>query len=131
MFGDTDQARIVRSPMTHTYQKLRIQESTMNNTKGSQMLSKLPFCMTLLIGIAILCPNAALAEKKDIVHDAEYYILEAQHGGEWAAEDKELDAKLAALRKKHGTPPNIVYVLWDDVALWRHWHTRHPKGSWF
>ena len=53
----------------------------------------------------------------DIVHDAEYYILEAQNGKRWAAEDEQLDARLAELRRKHGTPPNIVYVLWDDMTF--------------
>jgi arylsulfatase len=53
---------------------------------------------------------------KDIVHDAEYYILKAQNGPRWAAEDKKLDRRLAALARKHGRPPNIVYVLWDDTA---------------
>jgi hypothetical protein len=35
----------------------------------------------------------------EIIHDAEYYVLEAQHGKKWAAEDKELDKKLAKLLK--------------------------------
>ena len=54
---------------------------------------------------------------KDVVHDAEYYILKMQNGERWAAEDKELNAKLAALREKYGTPPNIIYLLWDDTAF--------------
>ena len=37
---------------------------------------------------------------KDIVHDAEYYILEGQNGERWAAEDVGLDQKLAALKEK-------------------------------
>ncbi len=53
----------------------------------------------------------------DIVHDAEYYVLTAQNGERWATEDEEIDAKLAELREKHGQPPNIVYVLWDDTAF--------------
>ena len=53
-----------------------------------------------------------------IVHDAEYYILQSQNGEKWAAEDKVLDQKLAALKKKNGgKPPNIVYLLWDDTAF--------------
>ena len=52
---------------------------------------------------------------KDIVHDAEYYILEAQNGKQWAAEDKEIDKKLAALRKKFGKHPNIIHIMWDDM----------------
>ena len=54
---------------------------------------------------------------KDIVHDAEYYILESQNGERWAAEDVELDQKLAALKEKYGQPPNIVYILWDDQQV--------------
>ncbi len=49
-----------------------------------------------------------------VVHDAEYYIIEAQNGEKWSAEDKDIQQKLADLKKKHGTPPNIVYILWDD-----------------
>jgi len=43
-----------------------------------------------------------------IVHDAEFYVLKSQNGEKWAAEDKTLDKKLAALREKHGRPPNII-----------------------
>ena len=50
------------------------------------------------IVLAMLClsTNNALAGKKrgKIVHDAEYYILDAQNGERWAAEDKDLDKKL-------------------------------------
>ena len=52
-----------------------------------------------------------------IVHDAEYYILEAQNGEKWAKEDKALDQKLAELKKKFGTPPNIIHIMWDDTAF--------------
>ena len=63
-------------------------------------------------------PQAVAQQKQgNIVHDAEYYILEAQNGEKWAAEDKELDKKLAELQKKYGQPPNIVYILWDDTAF--------------
>ncbi len=66
--------------------------------------------------LAVLCWSA-VGVAKDIVHDAEYYVLKAQHGDKWAAEDKELDKKLAALRKKHGRPPNIIHIMWDDTAV--------------
>jgi arylsulfatase len=59
----------------------------------------------------------AQSKQPEIVHDSEYYILEAQHGQAWAAEDKDLDAKLAELRKKYGTPPNIIHIMWDDMAV--------------
>jgi arylsulfatase len=45
-----------------------------------------------------------------MIHDSEYYILEAQHGARWAAEDKDLDQKLADLRHKYGAPPNIIHI---------------------
>ena len=60
--------------------------------------------------------SAATAQDK-IVHDAEFYILEAQHGERWAAVDGKLDEKLAALRQKYGRPPNIVHIMWDDTAF--------------
>ena len=52
-----------------------------------------------------------------IVHDAEYYILYEQHGEKWEVEDKDLDVKLAELRNKYGAPPNIVHIMWDDMAF--------------
>ena len=53
----------------------------------------------------------------NIVHDAEYYLVEAQNEEAWAAEDQDIDARLAALREKHGTPPNIIHIMWDDTAF--------------
>jgi len=59
-------------------------------------------------------PDAAPGQ---IVHDAEYYILREQHKDRWADEDAELDARLEALREKHGSPPNIIHIMWDDMAF--------------
>ncbi len=54
----------------------------------------------------------------DIAHDSEYYILEAQHAAEWAEDDKIVDEKLAAFREKNGgKPPNILYILIDDIGF--------------
>ena len=54
----------------------------------------------------------------DIVHDAEYYVLAKQNGEKWAAEDKGLDDKLAAFRQRNGgKPPNILYILIDDIGF--------------
>jgi arylsulfatase len=54
----------------------------------------------------------------DIVHDAEYYISEAQNGEKWAADDKLVDEKLAAFRRQNGgKPPNIFYILIDDIGF--------------
>ncbi|MBO6893757.1 MAG: sulfatase-like hydrolase/transferase [Roseibium sp.] len=58
------------------------------------------------------------AQGTPIVHDAEYYILEAQNGEAWAAEDAELDAELAAIKERNGgKPPNIFYILIDDIGF--------------
>jgi arylsulfatase len=61
------------------------------------------------------CGSAVAAE---IIHDAEYRIIERQHGDRWAVEDTEIDAKLAEIRKNNGgKPPNILYILLDDVGF--------------
>ena len=52
-----------------------------------------------------------------VIHDAEYYILFDQHGDEWAVEDQDLDAKLVELEERFGAKPNIVHVMWDDMAF--------------
>jgi len=51
---------------------------------------------------------------QNIVHDAEYYIIEAQNGDRWDVEDKDIDKKLKELEKKFGTKPNIIHFMWDD-----------------
>ena len=58
---------------------------------------------------------AALAQ--NIVQDAEYYVLEAQNGDKWAAENVDLDKRLAELREKFGRPPNLIQIMWDDTAF--------------
>ncbi|MBV8575012.1 MAG: hypothetical protein JOZ58_08235 [Acetobacteraceae bacterium] len=59
----------------------------------------------------------AQADKPKIAQDSEYYILDAQHGEQWAVEDKDLDQKLAELRQKYGAPPNIIHILFDDTPV--------------
>ncbi|RKZ45613.1 MAG: sulfatase, partial [Gammaproteobacteria bacterium] len=68
-----------------------------------------------MVALGILAGAPLMAT--DIIHDAEYYILKAQHGKTWAEQDQEIDAKLKALREKHGAPPNIVHIMWDDTAV--------------
>jgi len=60
----------------------------------------------------------ALAGEGDIVHDSEYYILEAQNAERWAADDKAVDEKLAAFRQRNGgKAPNLLYILVDDIGF--------------
>ena len=55
---------------------------------------------------------------QDIVHDTEYYILEAQHGEQWQRDDETVDQKLADFRRQNaGNPPNILYILIDDIGF--------------
>ncbi len=70
-------------------------------------------------GITLLMTTAlAHAQEDPIVRDAEYRILERQHGERWASEDADIDAKLAEFAEKNGgKPPNILYILLDDVGF--------------
>ena len=71
-----------------------------------------------LLLVALIIGFSSYAQKKGaIIHDAEYYILKAQHGDEWAKQDKDIQKKLAKLEKKHGRKPNIVHIMWDDTAV--------------
>lgn len=73
----------------------------------------------LFISIIFLALSLSTqAQDAPIVHDAEYYILEAQNGERWADEDKAIDKTLANFRKQNdGNPPNIVYILLDDIGF--------------
>ncbi len=48
--------------------------------------------------------------------DAAYNALAKKNAAKWAEEDKQIDQKLAALKKKFGKRPNIIYILSDDVG---------------
>jgi arylsulfatase A-like enzyme len=79
--------------------------------------------MHLKVTLSILLlafPQLSLANAKsgEIQHDAEHYMLLAQHGDKWAQEDVTIEAKLAEIRKANGgKPPNILFVLIDDVGF--------------
>ena len=57
------------------------------------------------------------AENGSIIHDADHYVLKAQYGTKWDAEDASLNARLAKLRERYGTPPNIIHIMWDDTPV--------------
>jgi len=73
------------------------------------------------VGIAIALatwPQSTEADTSTIRHDADYYILQAQHAEQWAKDDAAVNAKLEAFRKANGgKPPNILYVLIDDMGF--------------
>ena len=78
-------------------------------------LSVTAIAMAIGVTFSFVSPNVFAA--KDIVHDAEYYILDAQNGKKWAAEDKDLNKRLEALKKKYGQPPNLIHIMWDDTPF--------------
>ena len=71
---------------------------------------------TALTLLVLMAAGVALA--KDLVHDSEYYVLEAQHAEEWVKDDAVVDKKLADFRMKNGgNSPNIIYILIDDIGF--------------
>ncbi len=71
------------------------------------------FVLTFALGA-----SAAAAQGTDVVHDAEYYILQAQHAEQWAQDDAAVDGLLEEFRAKNdGNPPNIISVLIDDIGF--------------
>ena len=48
--------------------------------------------------------------------DAPFMALQERNKDKWAAEDKQIDEKLAALEERFGKKPNIIYILTDDVG---------------
>ena len=70
----------------------------------------------LLLAVGTETPRAKAAE--DVVHDAEYYVLRAQHAEQWAADDAAVDTRLAAFRERNGgKAPNILFILIDDIGF--------------
>ena len=71
---------------------------------------------TALVVLSISGVTSSQAAK--LVHDSEYYILEAQNKDKWAVDDKAVDTKLAAFKAKNGgKPPNFLYILIDDIGF--------------
>jgi arylsulfatase len=93
--------------------------------KRSELLQGLMIVLTaVLMSCAFGTPETTAKEGPpanpagEIVHDAEYYISEAQNKEKWAADDREVDRKLAEFMKKNeGKPPNLLYILVDDLGF--------------
>ena len=81
-------------------------------------MPRLSTCLTLVLSLVTLNQCWAQVEKIKIVHDAEHAMIAAQHGAQWVQEDAKIDAMLSGVRAKHGgKPPNIVYILLDDLGF--------------
>ncbi|MCP4397911.1 MAG: sulfatase-like hydrolase/transferase [bacterium] len=76
------------------------------------------FVLGMTLGLLLLTGGKLAYAQQAIIHDAEYYIIEAQNGEKWAADDKKIDAGLEEIRKRNqNQPPNIIYILVDDVGF--------------
>lgn len=74
------------------------------------------FSIFLILIVGVGCSEAQNNNK--IIHDAEYYILEAQNKDKWEADNKKIEEKLAEIRKNNGgNPPNIIFILLDDLGF--------------
>ena len=74
---------------------------------------------SLSVAAVTLLPSfsASAATTANLIHDAEQSILQEQFGEKWAKQDKNLQAKLDKLYKKHGKRPNIIHIMWDDNSF--------------
>ncbi len=65
-------------------------------------------CLAAVVGLAL--PAAAFQP------DAPFLVSQQKNKAKWAAEDGDIDKKLAALEKRFAKKPNIIYILADDVG---------------
>ena len=68
--------------------------------------------LAFIVGSALMFPVASFSGQ----FDAPYYEFQKKNGAEWAKEDKAIETKLAALEKRFGKKPNIIYILVDDIG---------------
>ena len=76
--------------------------------KGGRMEKLLRF-LVFIVGSMLIFPMASFAAQ----FDAPYYDLQEKNKAKWAADDQQINAKLAALEKKFGKKPNIIYRFYD------------------
>ena len=62
--------------------------------------------------ILALPPGTARA----VQPDAPFIESAKKNRDKWTVEDRQIDARLEALRQRFGKRPNIIYVLADDVG---------------
>ena len=78
---------------------------------------KIRFLLAVLT-VSMIPLIATGVNAKDVMHDAEYYVIEAQNGERWDADDKVIDQKLSEFYARNGNkPPNIIYILLDDLGF--------------
>ncbi|MDV7145397.1 sulfatase-like hydrolase/transferase [Tropicimonas sp. TH_r6] len=71
-----------------------------------------------MAAVCALSATSGTAQDGEIIRDGEYRYLEAQFGDEWAEQDTRIDGRLNEIWDANvGTPPNILYILIDDVSF--------------
>ena len=56
--------------------------------------------LMLLVLAVVLSPGfLSSVNAKEIIYESEYQVLVKQHGEKWAAEDREIEGRLDALRE--------------------------------
>ncbi len=70
-------------------------------------------CGSVIAAVMIAALTSTAAAQQ---FDAPFYELAKKNTDKWAAEDKQIDAKLAALEKRFSKKPNIIYILTDDIG---------------
>ncbi len=67
--------------------------------------------ISIAIGLMLIGTNGFSQQ-----FDAPFLEYQKKNAQEWAEQDKQINEKLAALEKKFGKKPNIIYILADDVG---------------
>ncbi len=72
--------------------------------------------MSITAGLSMVLMAVLPSTTYAIQPDAPYRVQQKKNKKKWAAEDKKINKKLAALRQRFGKRPNIIYILADDVG---------------
>ena len=72
--------------------------------------------MSIASGLSMALMAVLPSTTYAIQPDGPYVALAKKNKKKWAAEDRQIDQKLAALRRKFGKQPNIIYILTDDIG---------------
>jgi arylsulfatase len=68
------------------------------------------------LGVASLAALASTHAADAFEADGPHLQFKEKNAAAWAEQDKEIDAKLAALEQRTGKKPNIIYILTDDIG---------------
>lgn len=80
--------------------------------------------MKILQPLALLCLasicSGAVAQDGEVIHDAEHYILLAQHAEDWARDDATVDAVLAEFSERNGGRDLVVHYSprYESLGVW-------------